>query len=162
MAADVSVPKRPLFKPAEVCTIAGLKPYVLRSWEAEFPSLGGTNGKSGARMYRRSDVETVLHIKELVFGEGLTLGAARRRLESEQAPKPDKDSSFAEFLDAETRQRLDAVRQGLRAILGLLSGGGETIPAQATPARKADAATAVPARSKAKPRRSKKGARARA
>ena len=54
MAADVSVPKRPLFKPAEVCTIAGLKPYVLRSWEAEFPSLGGHQ-----RQERRSDVSAL-------------------------------------------------------------------------------------------------------
>lgn len=137
MAQEVSVPRRPFFKPAEVCTIVGLKPYVLRSWEAEFPLLRSSNGKAGARVYRRADLQMVLQIKELVFGEGLTLGAARRKLELVQAPAPDDDVALAEFVDAETRQRLAGVKQGLRDILELLG-------------NKAEDAAAVPVRNKTK------------
>ena len=164
MAPKVSVPERPLFKPAEVCTIVGLKPYVLRSWDAEFPTLGSSNGKSGSRVYRRSDVQMVLRIKELVFGEGLTLGAARRKLESELAPEPDAESTFAEFLDAETRERLEGVKKGLRDILGLLAEGGEKPTEQAPLLQDADVPVETPVRvrSKAKPRKGKKVARARA
>ena len=32
--------KRELFKSIDVCEMAQLQPYVLRSWEAEFPGLG--------------------------------------------------------------------------------------------------------------------------
>ena len=40
----VDIPKRALFKAAEVCELAKLQPYVLRSWEAEFPALGVAKG----------------------------------------------------------------------------------------------------------------------
>ena len=174
MATEVSVPKRPLFKPSEVCTIAGLQPFVLRSWEAEFPALARANGKGGARVYRRADVQMVLQIKELVYGEGLTLGAARRKLQSAQAAEPNEESSFAEFLSDETRQQLAKVKQGLRDILGLLGESGET-PIQAPLLEKAkpaaEAKPAVRARSKArkpakagvaKTRKGKRATRARA
>ena len=36
----VQIPNRSLFRQPEVCEIAQLQPYVLRSWEAEFPDLG--------------------------------------------------------------------------------------------------------------------------
>ena len=34
------IPNRSLFRQPEVCEIAQVQPYVLRSWEAEFPDLG--------------------------------------------------------------------------------------------------------------------------
>ena len=39
-AAQVEIPNRALFKAAEVCDIVKVQPYVLRSWETEFPDLG--------------------------------------------------------------------------------------------------------------------------
>ena len=57
---EVDIPKRALFKPSEVCEIASVQPYVLRSWESEFPDLGVTKGNGGPRVYRRADVERVL------------------------------------------------------------------------------------------------------
>ena len=50
--------------------------------EKEFPGIGLQKGE-GARLYRESDVEQVLRIKQLVFGEGLTLAGVRRRLEGD-------------------------------------------------------------------------------
>src|SRR4029079_19117642 len=35
----IQIPNRSLFRQPEVCEIARLQPYVLRSWEAEFPDL---------------------------------------------------------------------------------------------------------------------------
>ena len=34
---SIEIPKRSLFKAAEVCDLVKVQPYVLRSWEAEFP-----------------------------------------------------------------------------------------------------------------------------
>jgi len=76
----MAAPKRELFKAAEVCEVVQVQPYVLRSWEAEFPQIGQVPAGGGPRLYRRSDVDLVLRIKQLVFDEGLTLSGARRRL----------------------------------------------------------------------------------
>ncbi len=84
--ADVEIPKRALFKASEVCEIAGVQPYVLRSWESEFPDLGVSKSAGGPRIYRRADVERVLRIKQLVFADGLTLAGVRRRIDEEAPP----------------------------------------------------------------------------
>ena len=39
----VQIPNRSLFRQPEICEIAQVQPYVLRSWEAEFPDLGGVH-----------------------------------------------------------------------------------------------------------------------
>ena len=118
-SADIEIPDRPLFKAAEVCSIARVQPYVLKSWEGEFPTLGAST-TGGSRVYRRADVELVLEIRRLLFDEGLTLGAARRKLASEERPEPD----LAELMGPDARERLRQVRQGLRSILDLLSADG--------------------------------------
>ncbi len=71
---------------SDVCELAQLQPYVLRSWEKEFPGIWVQKDARGAASYRQADVDQVLRIKQLVFGEGLTLAGARRRLE-ERTPK---------------------------------------------------------------------------
>ena len=122
MATRIKVPERSVYKPSEVCAIAGLQPYVLRSWEAEFPNLG-IQGEGRPRLYRREDLDRVLRVKELVFVEGLTLGAARRRLLKEAPAAEDAAAeSFDELLGDEVRTRLDGIKKGLHAILDLLAG----------------------------------------
>src|SRR3990170_337651 len=92
-----------LYKAADVCDMAQLQSYVLRSWEKEFPGIGVQKAPDSARLYRQSDVDQVLRIKQLVFGEGLTLAGARRRIEettaAAQPPGPSEDE-VAEVLDA--------------------------------------------------------------
>src|SRR4029077_3573549 len=92
-AAPVQIPSRSLFRQPEVCEIAKVQPYVLRSWEAEFQDLGVAKTQGGPRVYRKTDVERVLRIKPLLFVEGLTLAGARRKLLDERpAPAPEPDS----------------------------------------------------------------------
>jgi DNA-binding transcriptional MerR regulator len=122
-----------LFKATEVCELAQLQPYVLRSWEKEFPGIGVQKISDGQRLYRQSDVDQVLRIKQLVFGEGLTLSGARRRIE-ESAPAAAAstgvtDDEVAEVLEAlasDARTRVAHVRHGLQSILTLLSGAPGT------------------------------------
>jgi DNA-binding transcriptional MerR regulator len=127
MPPSAKIPNRSVYKAAEVCAVAELQPYVLRSWEAEFPDLGVAQGANGQRVYRRSDLDRVLRIKELLFVEGLTLGAARRKMLKE-APSSAKDEGlpplpFDELLGADTRGRVEEVKAGLRSILTMLSEG---------------------------------------
>jgi len=116
--------KREVFRSADVCELTQLQPYVLRSWEAEFPGLGQPASGGSGRVYRRPDVELVLRIKELVFVEGLTLAGARRRLEEEQQEPLATASDLGlvqTVVDQAARTTLREVRTGLEAILQLLS-----------------------------------------
>src|SRR4051794_41263531 len=120
---QVEIPKRALFKAAEVCDLAKVQPYVLRSWEAEFPQLGVAKTAGAARVYRRADVEQVLRIKHLLLVEGLTLAGARRKLEDDAAPVGGDAPVIDELIGQNARERLTAVKRGLQSILELLAGG---------------------------------------
>src|SRR5687767_8721496 len=121
-----------LYKAADVCDMAQLQSYVLRSWEKEFPGIGVQKSPESARLYRQSDVEQVLRIKQLVFGEGLTLAGARRRIDESAAVERPRvaDDEVAEVLDAlasDARTRIAYVRDGLRSILKMLSAAPGTV-----------------------------------
>jgi DNA-binding transcriptional MerR regulator len=116
-----------LYKAADVCEMAGLQAYVLRSWEKEFPGIGVQKSAESQRLYRQSDIDQVLRIKQLVFGEGLTLSGARRRLEGQMAAaapplaEADDASDVLETLGNDARARIASVREGLRLMLDALS-----------------------------------------
>ena len=118
--AAVEIPKRALFKPAEVCELANVQSYVLRTWEAEFPSLGVAKAAGGPRVYRRMDVEQVLRIKHLLLVEGLTLAGARRKLEEDAAPVAANTPVIDELVGANARERLTSVKRVLQSLLDLL------------------------------------------
>jgi DNA-binding transcriptional MerR regulator len=157
VSVQVEIPKRALFKAAEVCDLVKVQPYVLRSWEAEFPGLGV--GKAGSpRVYRRADVEQVLRIKHLLLVEGLTLAGARRKLEEETTLVASDSPVLDELIGQNARERLTTVKRGLQSILDLLSNApsGDEFRLAATMAavprsRSASAAPAKPARGKTAP-----------
>ena len=120
----MAAPKRELFKAAEVCEVVQVQPYVLRSWEAEFPQIGQAQAAGAPRLYRRSDIELVLRIKQLVFEEGLTLSGARRRLQ-EDGDQHTPHVSVEEVLGAGVREKLKNVKNGLQSILQMLSKDGD-------------------------------------
>lgn len=126
----VSIPNRPAFRVSEVCEIAGVPQFVLRGWEAEFPDLGVSKTPTGPRVYRRADVERVLHLKRLILVEGLTLAGVRRRLAEEadaasgesDLSLPDVATMSAAGLDEGARAHLTEVKRGLHWILDTLGG----------------------------------------
>lgn len=74
------IPGKLYFRIGEVSRLAGIKPYVLRFWESEFPGLGPKKSGSGHRLYRRKDVEMVLQIKSLLYEKRFTIEGARKAL----------------------------------------------------------------------------------
>jgi DNA-binding transcriptional MerR regulator len=152
ISVQVEIPNRALFKAAEVCDILKVQPYVLRSWEAEFPELGVTKAAGGPRVYRRADVEQVARIKHLLLVDGLTLAGARRKLVDETAPIVADGPAIDELMGRNARERLTAVKRGLRSILDLLGqANGSTLrvtPATASRARPAPVARPKSARAK--------------
>ncbi|MGA3023657.1 MAG: MerR family transcriptional regulator [Bryobacteraceae bacterium] len=129
-AAQISVeeiPDKLYFRIGEVSRLAGIKPYVLRFWETEFPALVPRKSGTGHRLYRRKDVEAVLEIKRLLYEKRYTIEGARKLLEGRG-----KSASASAQARKTTRQQtglfpapapagaLDEVRRELRAILELL------------------------------------------
>jgi DNA-binding transcriptional MerR regulator len=150
-----------LFKSSEVCEIASVQPYVLRSWESEFPDLGVAKTDGGPRIYRRADVERVLRIKQLVFTDGLTLAGVRRRIEEEAPPALEEETvaPIKELLGRNAKQRLAEVKRGLIGILDMLNarpGNGNA------PVVHAVARAAAPSRASSKPKARAKSAPAKA
>ena len=118
-SGDVVIPDKLYFRIGEVSRLCRLPSYVLRFWETEFPQLKPSKSNTGQRMYRRPDVENVLRIKKLLYEEGFTIAGARQYMRSEgrkkQSPLP-----FA--APPANLGRIKEVRQGLKEILGMLSG----------------------------------------
>jgi DNA-binding transcriptional MerR regulator len=121
------IPDKLYFRIGEVARLAGIKPYVLRFWETEFPALGPRKSGTGHRLYRRKDVELVLEIKRLLYEKRFTIEGARKFLDTrgktdapaaQKAGKPKKSQQAALFSDDSSM--LDAIRKELRALLDVL------------------------------------------
>ena len=123
MASEIVIPDKEEFKIGEVCEIAGVKPFVLRYWETEFPELSPTKGAGGQRTYTKGDVQLILRIKQLLYEERFTVAGAKKRLAEEiagQQPKPAKlDTKRADQVES-LRRALKQTRRELEAILALL------------------------------------------
>lgn len=84
------IPNKLYFRIGEVSKLLNVEPYVLRYWESEFPDIKPSKSKSGQRLYKRRDVETLVKIKELLYDERYTIDGARKRI---------KDTMRADFRD---------------------------------------------------------------
>jgi DNA-binding transcriptional MerR regulator len=145
IVAPTDIPDKLYFRIGDVAKLAGIKPYVLRFWETEFPALGPRKSGTGHRLYRRKDVEMVLEIKRLLYEQRFTIEGARKFLDarpktdgasaSSKPPKrrPAKPAAIAppkgqvDLFGAgapETAEMLDAVRKELRDIVDLLKDRG--------------------------------------
>ena len=120
--ADPEIPDKLYFRIGEVAKLAGIKPYVLRFWESEFPGLGPKKSGTGQRLYRRKDVELVLEIKRLLYEKRFTIEGARKILEA----KPKREPAKAEparrqtELFSHTYALYQEVRKELTEILAIL------------------------------------------
>jgi len=135
VADTVEIPDREWFKASEVCEIVSVQPYVLRSWELEFPALGVARAAGGPRSYRRADVERVLRIRQLVFVEGLTLAGARRRIEADNPGDTGDAIDALSMVTGEARQKIDGIKRDLRALIDLLDKRGAETKARSWPPR---------------------------
>jgi DNA-binding transcriptional MerR regulator len=120
------IPDKLYFRIGEVARLAGIKPYVLRFWETEFPSLGPRKTGTGHRLYRRKDVELVLEIKRLLYEKRFTIEGARKFLETQdkpdpaRAPRQGKQAKAQADLFLDPSPLIDQVRKELRAIVEIL------------------------------------------
>jgi DNA-binding transcriptional MerR regulator len=116
-----------LYKIGEVCKLADVQPYVLRYWETEFAQLAPNKSGGGQRLYTRSEIDTILRIKELLYRDGFTIAGAKKKLETEaNEPEVSVATSSAATVSSSTEGTatsaidLTSVKRELREILDLL------------------------------------------
>lgn len=126
---DRQVPDKLYFKIGEVAELTGVKPHVLRYWESEFAAIRPVKSRSRQRLYRRKDIETVLRIKELLYGQGFTIAGARNKLREQDG---DDQGQLGLPLPGDVDRRLlEEIRadlQALRRSLGSPAGKPEDAP----------------------------------
>ena len=119
------IPDKLYFRIGEVSRLAGIKPYVLRFWESEFPGLGPKKSGTGHRLYRRKNVEMVLEIKRLLYDKRYTIEGARKLLDTRGRPNLKIHGAKAEIPSQRELfaggPALEQIRKELTAILEILS-----------------------------------------
>jgi DNA-binding transcriptional MerR regulator len=88
--ALVEIPDKLYFKIGEVADLVGVKPYVLRYWETEFPEIAPGKSKSKQRLYKRKEVDLILKIRDLLYTEKFTIEGARLYLKDTQRKTKDR------------------------------------------------------------------------
>ena len=78
--------KKLYYSIGEVSEITGLKQYVLRYWETEFPQLRPSKNRAGNRTYRLADVELIQEIQTLLYKKKFTIKGARQYLKDKVEP----------------------------------------------------------------------------
>ena len=111
---ETEIPEKRYFRIGEVSAITGIEPYVLRYWQTEFPRISPSRSRSGQRLYRRQDIETIMEIKHLLYEKRFTIAGAKKYL---------RESRKDGFVAASDGQpiTLRQLREELTAIRDLLS-----------------------------------------
>src|SRR5580692_4982191 len=123
----LEIPDKLYFRIGDVARLAGIKPYVLRFWETEFPTLGPRKSGTGHRLYRRKDVELVLEIKRLLYEKRYTIEGARKFLDTRgkaETPRSEKSAkpaaAQADLFPEASSALIDTVRKELKALAEIL------------------------------------------
>ena len=112
-----TIPDKPFFKIGDAARLCAVKPYVLRYWETEFHSIRPQKTRSRQRLYRRKDIELLLSIRDLLYGQRFTIQGARARLRElghDEGPPPPVPPPE---IDVETMRK---IKQGLLDLIRLV------------------------------------------
>jgi DNA-binding transcriptional MerR regulator len=109
-------PVQEFFSIGEVCGLTDLKPHVLRYWESQFRFLNPAKNRSGNRVYQRREVELILLVKHLLYGEKYTIEGARQKVDEQRKGGELRTAARA----ALTLETLEALETELRELLRVL------------------------------------------
>ena len=100
----------------EVSELTKLKPYVLRYWESEFPSLKPSKNRAGNRTYKQNDISVILNIKKLLYDKKFTIKGAIEELKNAS-----HEHSRVREVEERDKSVLHEVRNELNSILNELN-----------------------------------------
>ena len=123
MSSEPKQIKKLYYSIGEVSKIMELKAYVLRYWETEFKQLKPPKNRAGNRTYRQSDIDLILHIKDLLYTEKFTIEGARNQLATEKDRKKEGVPTPVESVQQAAPARKETllkIRQELETLLEIL------------------------------------------
>ena len=74
---------------SEACEKLDLEAHTLRYWEKEFEELDPAKTPGGQRRYRKSDIQLLKRIKNLIRNEKYTVAGARQQLAKREGKRAD-------------------------------------------------------------------------
>jgi len=92
---SILIPSRTFFRIGDVAKILGVKPYVIRFWESEFPFVAPDKAQSGQRVYRRPQIEALVLVKHLLHIERYSIEGAKKKLTELRRQAKLKDAMLA-------------------------------------------------------------------
>ena len=119
-AGQPEIPDKLFFRIGEVSQLVGVEAYVLRYWESEFPGLSPRKSSSGQRMFRRKDVELLLRIKHLLYGQKFTIEGARKALQEKSKASSARSTASSGQTELFATSPIVEIRRQLTEILNLL------------------------------------------
>jgi DNA-binding transcriptional MerR regulator len=119
---DSRFPDKLFYRIGDVSEITGIKPHILRYWEAEFSVLHPRKNDAGQRLYERRDVELVIEIKKLLYEQRYTISGAKKFLARQH--KQVLKKSVPAKAPGDMSAVLKICRQELRGLLALLDRNG--------------------------------------
>ncbi len=69
----------------EVSNLLGIKPYIIRYWETEFPGLNAIKSSGRIRKYNEQQVLLLRRIYDLLYNQRYTIEGARKKIKQEKA-----------------------------------------------------------------------------
>ena len=122
--------KKLYYSIGEVSEITKLKQYVLRYWETEFVQLKPAKNSAGNRNYRKSDIDLILDIKDLLYKRHYTIKGAKQYLKDKatqpvrkKAENTEQIQNFKEKvikLTAADLKTFKQIQKGLKDLLNLI------------------------------------------
>mgnify|MGYP001246695674 FL=1 len=122
--------KKLYYSIGEVSEITKLKQYVLRYWETEFVQLKPAKNSAGNRNYRKSDIDLILEIKDLLYKRHYTIKGAIQYLKDKSSQPVKKKAENSEQiqnfkekvikLTAADLKTFKQIQKGLKDLLNLI------------------------------------------
>lgn len=112
----IKIPNKSHFKSNEVCTLTGVKPYVLRFWESEFNEIEPLMSSSGQKLFEHKDIEAIILIKKLLFEDKLTIEKAKFEIQRIQQAQSQSPASDEEVLESLGENELPEIPQVVRSL----------------------------------------------
>jgi len=120
-------PEKLYYSISEVGEMVNVRPYVLRFWEKEFPTLRPKKNRAGNRTYQRKDIEQIECIRDLLYKEGYTILGARHKLKCDRgrgddAPCADEAAAISDSgTCGQIKQELKEIRREVEELIALFS-----------------------------------------
>lgn len=116
--------KKLYYSIGEISEKTSLKQYVLRYWETEFSHIRPSKNSAGNRVYKESDYQNILELKDLLHQKKFTIKGAKQYLSTkhsnESVSSPDDSIKMLKLIDTLDIKTLKNIQKSLGDLLLIL------------------------------------------